>query len=140
MQNIIFTIVLLSCLLFTSCSQGGKKLGVLIKNESLCIYTPNYDGKKGIIFDSLIYAFLPNEKRHTGERVNIYYQTHYRVEYPIKKNECILIPLSHFKTKTPYSLIVYGNDNYYRDFCVVEHYGKLYIQDSRIETEAHYCD
>nr|WP_089604858.1 NF045616 family extracytoplasmic (lipo)protein [Acinetobacter piscicola] len=109
----------------------SKKLDVIIKNNNLCFFTndPNTDyGFKGQLliyilkFDSTKKLKTDFEQIHRNKSKPI----------PIKKEECLEVPIDKFEKNVVYEVILDTNKTYDSFICIKDENNQIIIKEVKV--------
>lgn len=117
MKILIYLLLSLSLLTLIGCNQMSKKLDVIIKNDRLCFFTndPNTDyGFKGQL---LIYALKFDSAKELKPDFEQIYRNKSR-PIPIKKDDCLGVPIQKFQKDTVYEVVLDANKTYDTFICL----------------------
>ena len=131
MKTTIFLLLSFFLLSFVGCSQMSKKLDVIIKNDSLCFFTNDPKTDYGFKGQLLIYALKFNSAK---ELKTDFEQVHKNKSkpIPIKKEECLEVPINKFEKNVVYEVILDTNKTYDSFICIKDENNQTIVKAVKV--------
>lgn len=135
-KQILLLLLVISLSFLLSCSQGEQDLGVILKNNHVCIYTPEFDGDESVLRTPNVKVY----EIYRSQESDVYRPSLPAVKFPITRRGCIELSMIPFKLDTVYEISLDGGPPYRARVCLSKHRNRLILTEAEYKDGRYECE